>query len=181
MEEAINAELQDFTHYLMSFNVNREAVRVALNNEAKVKLRYNSTSDIDLFFIELSKGNFEYFAETYWDVIGLNTGPCLLYKNILHAWALRWKARNEDFIYLRRDELHSVFSLLLNISDMTIKRFSRLMSKHNLIMTKKRNIEYRVTRDTQLYIPCLPITWVAGLDQLEAIAAQPKPTELQNQ
>jgi hypothetical protein len=186
LEQRILAELQDFTHFLYNFPVVEMAVRTALDNTAKVKLRDNASSEMDLFLRAFKKGDFEYFADIYEENMGMVIGNAKVLQHIIEAWAMRWMTKDKPHIYIRRDELLTVFNITLNINDITRKSFTHLLHKKN-IQTEKQRIEGKIKDKPEgikddFWGPTtvIPVIWQTGLEQLETIYKFIEKTKVSN-
>jgi hypothetical protein len=83
--------------------------------------------------------------------------------------------KDKPHIYIRRDELLTVFNITLNINDITRKSFTHLLHKRN-IQTEKKRVENTIKDKPQgikddFWGPTtvIPVIWQTGLEQLETI------------
>lgn len=133
--DAIEAELQAFYHFLVSYNVDKHQASTPLQSEARTTLQELSETTADTAANAIREGNIEYFLDQLPNSKAYNPDVRQqtridLYRRALFDILVRTNARG--FCNVRRDELFALFDWVVGNMSTSPATFTRYLGHKQL-------------------------------------------------
>lgn len=130
LEENLPTELPMFAAYLMQFDVDEQAAKTPLMNDAKAAMREASASSVDQFVEALANGNLDYFLQVLYeeprmygeDYVGAA-------QNIVKAIIRSFEPATVTKMWLT--DIRPLYNVLIGRMDNT-QKLGKLLNHHNL-------------------------------------------------
>ena len=138
--EAIESELTPFTSYLWNYDVDMEATRTPLKNDARANMIMAAQNSVDGFFSALRNGDLDFFLGLSQSGM-LNQYDLIKYNNfeeVLRKWCLQYKEPNNNPVKIEREDLQIVYEYCVgNVT--TAKKLTRMCHIHRLEVVDMRS------------------------------------------
>lgn len=131
----IDNELMQMAGFLMHYEVDMEAARKPLDNEAKQTMREAAQNSVEQFFYNLKEGNLDFFLSLIDNKPSIDDQ--LTYNECVRALK-RWVANVGSSQILTREEIIAVYRYIQSNKSVSTNSFTKLMGHNNLHIIRLR-------------------------------------------